>query len=89
MLFTKNFKHARFKKKLFYKFTEFFDIINVVESQTYYFRLFNQWKIHFVFHVIFLKSYYTNANIVVSLKIILVSEDEEYKIKNILKIKKK
>ena len=42
MFFTKNLKNARFKKKLFYKFTEFFDIKNVVESQTYRFRLLDQ-----------------------------------------------
>ena len=89
MLFTKNFKNARFKKKLFYKFPEFFDVKNVVESQTYRFRLFNQWKIHFVFHVSFLKLYYINANIVVSSKMIFMSENEEYEIKDILKNKKK
>ena len=42
MFFTKNLKNAKFKKKLFYKFTEFFDVKNVVKSQTYCFRLFNQ-----------------------------------------------
>ena len=89
MFFTKNFKNARFKKKLFYKFTEFFNIKNVVKSQTYRLHLFDQWKIHFIFHIFLLKLYYINANIVVSSKMILVSENEEYKIKNILKNKKK
>ena len=42
MFFTKNLKNARFKKKLFYKFTEFFNVKDVVESQTYRLRLFNQ-----------------------------------------------
>ena len=41
MLFTKNFKNAKFKKKLFYKFTKFFEIENVVESQTYCLCLFD------------------------------------------------
>ena len=89
MLFTKNFKDARPKKKLFYKFTKLFEIENVVELQTYRLCLFDQWKIHLVFYVSLLESYYTNANIVLSAEMILVSEDEEYKIKNILKNKKK
>ena len=89
MFFTKNFKNARFKKKLFYKFTKFFDVKNVVESQIYCFRLLDQWKIYFVFHIFLLKSYYINANIVVSSKMIFVNEDKEYEIKNILKNKKK
>ena len=89
MLFTKNFKNARFKKKLFYKFTKFFDVKNVVKSQTYRLRLFDQWRIHLVFHVILLKSYYINANIVVPSKMILVNENEKYEMKNILKNKKK
>ena len=89
ILFTKNLKNAKFKKKLFYKFTRFFEIKNVVESQTYRLCLLDQWKIHFIFHVFLLKSYYTNANIVLSAKMILVSEDEEYEIKDILKNKKK
>ena len=89
MFFTKNFKNARFKKKLFYKFTKFFNVKNVVELQIYRLRLFDQWKIHFIFHVFLLKSYYTNANIVVSSKMILVSENEKYKVKIILKNKKK
>ena len=88
MLFTKNFKNVRFKKKLFYKFTKSFEIKNVVESQTYHLCLLDQWKIHFIFHVFLLKSYYTNANIVLFAEMILVNEDEKYKIKNILKNKK-
>ena len=77
------------KKKSFYKFIKFFDIKDVVESQIYCFRLFNQWRIHFVFHIFFLKSYYINGNIVTSSKIIFVNENEKYEIKNILKNKKK
>ena len=42
MFFIKNFKDARLKKKLFYKFIKFYDIKNVVKLQTYCFRLFNQ-----------------------------------------------
>ena len=89
MFFTKNFKNARSKKKLFYKFTRLFEVENVVESQTYRLCLFDQWRIHLVFHVSFLKSYYTNVNIVLSAEMVLVSENEKYEVKNILKNKKK
>ena len=89
MLFTKNLKNVRFKKKLFYKFTRSFEVKNVVELQTYRLCLLDQWKIHSVFHVSLLKSYYTNANIVLSAEMVLVNEDEEYKVKDILKDKKK
>ena len=89
MLSTKNFKNVKPKKKLFYKFTKFFEIENVVESQTYRFYLPDQWRIHLVFHVFLLKLYYTNANIVSSAEMVLVSEDEEYEVKDILKNKKK
>ena len=89
MFFTKNLKDIRSKKKLFYKFTELFEIKNVVESQTYRLCLLDQWRIHSVFHVSLLKSYYINANIVLSAEMILVSEDEKYEVKDILKNKKK
>ena len=39
MLFTKNLKDARLKKKLFYKFIDFFEIEDVVDIQTYRLRL--------------------------------------------------
>ena len=42
MLFSKNFKNVKSKKKLFYKFTRFFEIENVVESQTYRLCLLDQ-----------------------------------------------
>ena len=89
MLFTKNFKNVKSKKKLFYKFTKPFEVKNVVESQIYRLCLFDQWRIHFVFHVSLLKSYYINANIVFFGEMVLVSENEKYEIKNILKNKKK
>ena len=89
MLFTKNFKDARSKKKLFYKFKKFFEVKNVVESQTYRLCLLDQWKIYLIFDVFLLKLYYINANIVSSAEMILVNEDEEYEVENILKNKKK
>ena len=39
MLFIKNLKDVKFKKKLFYKFIKFFKMIDVVDTQTYYLKL--------------------------------------------------
>ena len=89
MFFIKNLKNVKSKKKLFYKFTKFFEIKNVVKLQTYRLCLPDQCRIHFVFHVFFLKSYYINANIIFSAEMILMSEDEKYKVEDILKNKKK
>ena len=89
MLFTKNLKNVRFKKKLFYKFTKFFEVIDVVDTQAYRLKLLKQWRIYFVFHVFLLKFYYTNSNVVESSEIIFVDENEKWEVKNILKNKKK
>ena len=89
MLFTKNLKNARFKKKLFYKIIDFFEIENVVETQTYRLRLLVKWRIHLVFHVSLLEFYYKNENIIFSSKMILVEENEEWEVKEILDHDKK
>ena len=89
MLFTKNLKNVRLKKKLFYKFTKFFKMIDVVDTQTYHLKFLKQWKIHSVFHVFLLKFYHINSNAVAPNEMIFVDEDEEWKVKNILKNKKK
>ena len=89
MLFTKNLKNARFKKKLFYKFIDLFEIENVVETQTYRLRFFDKWRIHFVFYVSLLELYYENENIISFSKMILVEENEEWKMKEILNHDKK
>ena len=89
MFSIKNLKNVRFKKKLLYKFTKLFKILNVVEFQTYRFRFSKKLKIYFVFHVFFLKSYYENANITKSKNIIFVDENEKYKIEIILNNKLK
>ena len=89
MLFTKNLKDVRFKKKLFYKFTKFFKMINVVDTQTYHLKFLKQWKIHSVFHIFLLKFYYTNSSVVALNEMIFINKDEKWEIKNILKNKKK
>ena len=89
MLFTKNLKDVRFKKKLFYKFTNFFKVIDVVNAQTYRLKFSKQWKIHFVFHVSLLKLYYKNLNVVASSEMIFMNEDEKWKVEDIFKNKRK
>ena len=51
MLFIKNLRDARFKKKLSQKYTELFAVVNLVESQSYRLRLSFTWRIHFMFHL--------------------------------------
>ena len=89
MLFIKNLKNVRFKKKLFYKFTSSFKMIDVVKAQTYRLKLLKQWKIHFVFHVSLLKFYHKNLNVVASNEMIFINENEKWKVKDILKDKRK
>ena len=89
MLFTKNLKNVKLKKKLFYKFTKSFEIIDVVDTQTYRLKLLKQWRIYSVFYVFLLKFYHINSSVVASNKMILVDENEKWKVKNILKNKKK
>ena len=89
MLFTKNLKNVKLKKKLFYKFTNSFKVIDVVNAQTYRLKFLKQWKIHSVFHVFLLKLYYKNLNVVASNEMILMNENEKWKIKDILKNKRK
>ena len=55
MFLIKNFKNAKFKKKLSYKFTNFFKIINVIDTQTYRFRLLKKIKNLFCFLYFFFK----------------------------------
>ena len=89
MLFTKNLKNARLKKKLFYKFIDFFKIEDVVDTQIYRLRLLDKWRIHFVFHVFLLELYYKNENIALSSKMILIKKNEEWEVKKILNHDKK
>ena len=56
MLFTKNLKNIKFKKKLFYKFTSFFKVIDVVNAQIYYVKSFKTMKNSFCFSYVFVKA---------------------------------
>ena len=92
IFFIKILKNVKFKKKLFYKFTKIFEIIDVIDIQTYRFRLSKKWKIYSIFHVFLLKSYYQNVNTTKFENIIFVDENEKYEIEiilnNIIKWKK-
>ena len=88
MLFIKNLKNVRLKRKLFYKFTNFFKVIDVVNAQTYRLKLLKQWRIYFVFYVFLLKLYYKNLNVVASNEMIFVNENEKWEVKNVFKNKK-
>ena len=57
LLSIKNFKQKRSNKKLSHKFIESFWMKNKINEQTYYFTLFNIYRIHNTFHVLFLKLY--------------------------------
>ena len=89
MLFIKNLKNVKLKKKLFYKFTNSFKVIDVVNAQIYCLKFLKQWKIHFIFHVFLLKFYHKNSSVVASNEMLFVNENEKWKIKNILKNKRK
>ena len=77
MLFTKNLKDVRLKKKWFYKFMKFFKMINVVDTQTYRLKFSKQWRIYFVFYIFLLKSYHTNLNAVASSEMIFINKNEK------------
>lgn len=77
MLSTKNLMAAQPKKKLSYKYTGPFSVADVIEAQAYRLQLPDHWRIHSVFHISLLESYYQNSNTVEPTQIILVSEDEK------------
>ena len=87
MLFIKNFKNARFKR-LFYKFIKFSKLKILLNRKRIAFvcSISKEFISSFLY---FLKSYYININIILFAKMILVSEDEKYKIKDILENQKK
>ena len=89
MLFIKNLKNVKLKKKLFYKFTNSFKVIDVVKTQTYRLKLSKQWRIHSVFHMSLLKFYHKNSNVVASSEMILINENEKWEVKDIFKNKRK
>ena len=62
LLSIKNFKQKRFSKKLSHEFIELFRMKNKIEKQMYRFTLFNIYRIHNTFHVLFLKLYLHRVN---------------------------
>ena len=66
-----------------------FEIIDVVDTQTYRLKFSKQWKIHFVFHVFLLKFYHINSSAVASNEMIFINKNKKWEVKDILKNKKK
>ena len=62
LLLIKNFKHKRFSKKLLHKFVKSFRMNKKVDEQTYCLILFNIYRIHNIFHILFLKLYLYRVN---------------------------
>ena len=58
MLTIKNLKQKRLNKKLFYKFINFFRIVNKIEAQAYRLLLSIIYRIYNIFYISLLKSYY-------------------------------
>ena len=58
ILTIKNLKQKRSNKKLFYKFINFFRIVNKIKTQTYRLLLSIIYRIHNIFHIFLLKSYH-------------------------------
>jgi len=57
MLLIKNLKQKRFSKKISHKYVKSFRIKNKIKTQTYYFILFNIYRIYNTFYVLLLKLY--------------------------------
>ena len=55
MLFTKNLKNVKLKQKMFYKFTNSFKMIDIVNAQIYRLKLLKQLENLFYFLYIFVK----------------------------------
>ena len=62
MLSAKNLKQKKSSKKLLNKMIKFFYIQEFINKQMYYLDLSIIYKIHFIFHVFFLKSYNCRLN---------------------------
>ena len=87
LLLTKNLNQKCFHKKLLHKFIELFWVHDIIEKQIYCLYLFIFYKIHNVFHVLYLKLYIwweNNSKISKLLLSEFMNETEEYKVKKIL-----
>ena len=51
----RNFKTRRSNKKLDFKMNNSFQIIEIIDKQIYWVKLFSNWQIHDIFHVSLLK----------------------------------
>ena len=58
ILTIKNLKQKRLNKKLFYKFMNFFRIVNKIEAQSYRLLLLIIYRIYNIFYIFLLKFYH-------------------------------
>ena len=96
MLRLTNLKTEKFIKKLDIRFTEFFVIEKMINSQSYKLKLSKNFKIHSIFHVRLLESYKKNKikkRVIFfssAVSVITQQEDEnEWEVKNIVKSRKR
>ncbi len=62
MLSIRNLKQKRSSKKMSHKYVKSFKIKNKIKTQVYRFILLNIYRIHNIFHVLFLKLYLHDVN---------------------------
>ena len=92
-LFIKNLKLKQSSKKFSSKFADSFRVKELVRSQTYRFSLFQFYnRIHSIFHVSYLKSYFRRRGDNSILKLTLsklIDDEEQYEIEKIIERQKK
>ena len=73
-----NIRTLRFKKKIDHKQLNFFEIVKKINTQTYEFDLFEQYKfIHFVFYVFLFEFWYNRDDANSKSQTILVKSEKE------------
>ena len=88
LLSTKNFKQKQLSKKLSHRFIDLFRIKNKINEQTYRLTLSNIYRIHNIFHMLFLKSYLhrvddSKTKVIMQVSK-LINDIEQWKIKKIM-----
>jgi hypothetical protein len=85
LLNVKNIKITKSFKKLNHKYIESFEILLLIDKQTYRLRLFKSYDlIHNVFHVFLLESFKAQFDEFSTFLSILVEDEKHYEIESIL-----
>ena len=80
-----NIRILRLKKKIDHRQLSFFEIVKKINTQTYEFDLFEQYKfIYFVFHVFLFESWYSRDDANSKSQTILVKNEKKWKISQML-----